>query len=311
MLKRLLGIKRPEAHLFDGEACALEGEIEMTYLGTAGFVLKGENRTVVLDPFLTRPTLRVTLTQVLRPNKDLIRKHIPEADDVLIGHAHYDHILDAPDLCKQTGARLIGSRATCNVGRAAGLPETQMLETDGREDIPCGCWTVRGLPSIHGKVFRGRVLFPGDMHTPPPWPARARDLKHGLVLNWLVDTGNLRILHVDSADYLRHELAEIGQVDVLCLCAAGRQFRPNYVQEIIGLVKPRYVVPCHWDTMVTPLESPPDMLPGADLDGFVKEIRAQGVEAVVLPILGKWRFTAVAKAPVVEEVAAAVAAETP
>ncbi|MFX5839858.1 MBL fold metallo-hydrolase, partial [Acinetobacter baumannii] len=46
---------------------------------------------------------------------------IPEADDVLIGHAHYDHILDAPDLCRQTGARLIGSSTAVQVGIAAGL----------------------------------------------------------------------------------------------------------------------------------------------------------------------------------------------
>jgi L-ascorbate metabolism protein UlaG (beta-lactamase superfamily) len=82
-----------------------------------------------------------------------VRRLIPKADDVLIGHAHFDHILDAPELCRQTGARLIGSRAACMVGRAAGLPEAQLVETAGREDIGSGAWTLRGLPSVHGKAF--------------------------------------------------------------------------------------------------------------------------------------------------------------
>jgi glyoxylase-like metal-dependent hydrolase (beta-lactamase superfamily II) len=43
----------------------------------------------------------------------------------LIGHAHYDHILDAPEVCKQTGARLIGSKATLMYGRSAGLSESR------------------------------------------------------------------------------------------------------------------------------------------------------------------------------------------
>ena len=34
------------------------------------------------------------------------------ADDVLVGHAHMDHVLDAPSLCMRTGARLIGSPST-------------------------------------------------------------------------------------------------------------------------------------------------------------------------------------------------------
>src|SRR5699024_9181225 len=91
-------------------ATPLEGEhLTITYLGTAGFVLQSDERTVVLDPFVNRPSLRQTLFSRLPINKSRIRRLIPHADDVLIGHSHYDHILDAPDLCKQTGARLIGS----------------------------------------------------------------------------------------------------------------------------------------------------------------------------------------------------------
>lgn len=285
--KRMIGLKQARSEWF----CALEahGEnIEITYLGTAGFIIKNHHRTVVLDPFLTRPNLRRTFTARLTPDAALIRRTIPHADDVLIGHAHYDHILDAPDLCRQTGARLIGSRATVMVGRAAGLPPAQLVETEGREDIKSGEWTVRGLPSRHGKVF-GRIPFPGDITLPPPWPPRMGDLKHGLVLNWVVDTGSLRIVHIDSADFINEELA--GQrADVVCLCAIGRKFRPDYVKDVIRLLQPRWVIPCHWDTMMTPLHANPDLLPTVDLPGFMKEIREAGAEPLLMPILGRLRF---------------------
>ena len=287
MLRKLLGLK-PKASIYSQAMPQTEGALELTYLGTAGFILKNKQRTVVLDPYLSR----VGVTELFRPlhtNTALLKKYIPHADDVLIGHAHYDHILDAPDLCKQTGARLIGSKATCMVGRAAGLPESQLKETEGREDIACGSWTVRGLPSIHGKAIFGRIPIPGDILSPPVWPPKLLDLKHGLVLNWLVDTGSLKIVHIDSADFIPEELQGL-KADVVCLCAIGRKYRPHYVKEVVALLQPKWIIPCHWDTMFTHYENEPDYIPSVDLAGFIEEIKAAGVEPIVMPMRGKQWF---------------------
>ena len=278
MLRKLLGLK-PKASIYSQAMPQTEGALELTYLGTAGFILKNKQRTVVLDPYLSR----VGVTELFRPlhtNTALLKKYIPHADDVLIGHAHYDHILDAPDLCKQTGARLIGSKATCMVGRAAGLPESQLKETEGREDIACGSWTVRGLPSIHGKAIFGRIPIAGDILSPPVWPPKLLDLKHGLVLNWLVDTGSLKIVHIDSADFIPEELQGV-KADIVCLCAIGRKYRPSYVKEVVALLQPKWIIPCHWDTMFTHYENEPDYIPSVDLAGFIEEIKAAGVEPIV------------------------------
>lgn len=288
LLAKLL--KQPAKKWFNHQQAITEQpSFEIQYLGTAGFVIKNDQRTVVLDPFITRPSLYTTLSKPLVSNVPLIKKIIPYADDVLIGHAHYDHILDAPALCQCTGARLIGSSATMMVGRAAGLPEAQLVETDGQEDIQSGAWTVRGLPSIHGKAMFGKVPLPGDMTSPPEWPARFYKLKHGLVLNWWLDTGKHKIVHIDSADFIESELQGM-QADIVCLCAIGRHYRPNYVKDVVRLLKPKWIIPCHWDTMITPIDGTPDLLPGVDLPGFVQEIKDAGCDAVVLPILGKASF---------------------
>lgn len=286
--KRLLGVKSIKAEWYADPSRHASGPIELTYLGTAGFIIESAERTLVLDPFVSRFGLCHTLRQPLVPDPKLIAKLIPRADDVLIGHSHFDHILDAPDLCRQTGARLIGSRATMMVGRAAGLPEDQLVETAGREDIASGSWTVRGLPSLHGKVF-GRIPLPGDITEPPPWPPRMKDLRHGLVLNWIVDTGGLKIAHIDSADFICEELRG-HKVDVVCLCAVGRQYRKNFVKEVVELLQPKWIVPCHWDTMMTPIEAEPDLIPGVDIPGFLDEIREAGCEPLLMPILGRLRL---------------------
>ncbi|HQV79552.1 MAG TPA: MBL fold metallo-hydrolase [Agitococcus sp.] len=279
----------PQHSIYSAALPQTPNAIELSYLGTAGFIIKNKQRTVVLDPYLSR----IGVTELLRPlhtNTDLLKKYIPQADEVLIGHAHYDHILDAPDLCKQTGARLIGSSAACMVGRAAGLPESQLVQTEGREDIACGAWTVRGLPSIHGKAIMGRIPIAGDILSPPVWPPKLLDLKHGLVLNWLVDTGSLKIVHIDSADFINQELQGI-KADVVCLCAIGRKYRPNYVKDVVALLQPKWIIPCHWDTMFTPYENEPDYIPSVDLAGFIQEIKDAGVEPIVMPMRGTQWFT--------------------
>jgi L-ascorbate metabolism protein UlaG (beta-lactamase superfamily) len=285
MLQRLLRRELPDFGAFAPPAA--RHDVDLEYLGTAGFVVRGRGHTLVLDPYLTRVPLH-KLWLPLKPDEALIARVIPHADDVLVGHAHFDHILDAPSLCRRTGARMIGSRAVMQVGRAYGLPEQQLLETSGREAIQSGPFEIRGLPSRHGKVFMGRVLFPGDIEKQPSWPPRIAELKHGLVLNWLVQLGEFSMVHVDSADFVREELQGI-HADVLCLCAAGRHYRPRYVEEAIELLQPRYVVPCHWDTMVTALERPVP-LRGIDVVGMVREIEAAGAQPLPMPILGRLKF---------------------
>jgi L-ascorbate metabolism protein UlaG (beta-lactamase superfamily) len=285
LLSRLGALDRVPPELYTSREPDAESDVQLRYLGTAGFVLRSEERTLVLDPYISRPGLRETLSRPLNPDRAKISRVIPHADDVLVGHAHHDHVLDAPALCQATGARLIGSPDVCNVGRAAGLPESQMFETIGREDIVCGTACVRGLPSAHGRVYFNRVTLSGRIPVPPPWPPRFSDLRHGLVLNWLVELEGLRIVHIDTAEFFEEELAGL-ECDVLCLCAIGRRYRPNYVRDAVRLLNPRFIVPCHWDLFSTPYEVEPFLLPEVDIHGFIAEIEREGVEAVLLPFDG-------------------------
>ena len=283
VLSRLGVLKQVPSELYTRREPQAGAPIQLRYLGTAGFVVRSNDRTIVLDPYISRPGLRDTVRAPLIPDDKAIQHVIPEADDVLVGHAHHDHVLDAPSLCKATGARLIGSVDVCNVGRAAGLPESQMVETTGREDIACGhSALVRGLPSAHGRVYFNRVSLQGNIPVPPPWPPRFHELRHGLVLNWYIEMAGLRIVHIDSAEFYEKELSG-HECDVLCLCAIGRRYRPNYVRDAVRLLRPRFVVPCHWDLFSTPYHAEPYLLPDVDLPGFIREIEDEGVEAVLLP----------------------------
>lgn len=288
MIHHLLG--RPDPAVFHRGGASTDAVLRLRYLGTAGFVVELAQRTLVIDPFVTRPGVWESLSAPLQPNARLISELIPRADDVLLGHTHYDHALDAPEVCKQTGARLIGSPSAWRIGHAAGLPDAQLIETLGGEDIACGAVTVRGLPSKHGKVYSEKIPLAGPVPGWFQWPARLSHFRHGLVFNWRLAGAGVSMIHVDSAEFIEEELE--GQTcDVLCLCAIGRHRRPNYVQRAVEILRPRVVIPCHWDWFGTPFEPEPRQLPKADVVGMVEEIRLAGAQAVVLPLNGEWGWS--------------------
>lgn len=282
LIHRLLTRPAPEHLYWRGES---SGAHTLTWHGTAGFTLQHEQRSLVFDPYVTRHNLRQLLLGRLLIDEPLLEQQFPRADSVLVGHAHYDHALEAPSLCKRTGATLYGSPSTAHIARAAGLPEAQIVTVSPGEEHELAHGRAVGLASRHGKVYMGRVTLPGNITRQPSWPPRMRELRHGQVLTWWAEWGGLRIVHVDSADYETAALAPY-QADVLCLCAIGRRYRHGYTAEIIRALRPKVVVPCHWDHFLLPLHAPTRQLPGCDLEGFVEEIRAEGVDAAVLPIGG-------------------------
>ena len=129
--------------------------------------------------------------------------------------------------------------------------------------------------------------LPGSITAPPPWPPRVWHLRHGLVLNWLVTLGGIRLVHIDSADFVENEMKGM-QADVVCLCAIGRQHRPDYVSSVVRLLRPKWIIPCHWDWFFTPYRSASKMLPGVDMEGFLDEVRGAGVTPVPLDIGGRF-----------------------
>jgi L-ascorbate metabolism protein UlaG (beta-lactamase superfamily) len=273
---------RPAPGCFDQPS---SGSVRFTFLGTAGFVVHHATRTFVLDPYLSRAGLWRTAYGRLPVDHEAVRRFVPHADEVLVGHSHYDHALDAPAVATHTGARLLGSADTRHIAAAAGFDLQRYVTVSPREAVACGACTATAWPSRHGKALLGRVPLPGRLTAPPPWPPRIFDLPHGDVFHWHLDVGGLRVLHVDSADYFDDQLAP---ADVLLLCAVGRQYRQDYTRTIVERVRPRVVIPCHWDDFTVPLGTPPRQLPGVDVEGFVDEIRTAGAEAVVLAPLQSW-----------------------
>jgi L-ascorbate metabolism protein UlaG (beta-lactamase superfamily) len=118
-------------------------------------------------------------------------------------------------------------------------------------DLPGGA-SVTMIPSLHGLMLFGRAPYPGEIEPGQRPPLKASAYRHGHVFNILLEMGGTSFLHVGTANLIDGELD--GQTcDVLFLCMPGWNMIQNFHGRILSRVRPKIVIPFHFDDFSAPL----------------------------------------------------------
>lgn len=271
---------RPDARHRPRGAAPSSEALRIRWLGTAAHAIESASTTLLIDPFLSRPSLLKTAFSPLRSSLDSFVHHLPsKVDAILLGHSHYDHLLDAPAIALRTGAKIVGSATTAAFARAGGVPEERIVVVPpSGASIELGDFRVRFVPSRHGKIVLGRVPFPGELREEPRLPARLWHYRMGGAYGILLEAKGRRIYHNGSADLVDAELSGLS-ADVLLVGLAGRRGTPEYFTRLARLLGPRVIIPTHHDAFFAPLEEGVHLLPGIDLPGFGAEVARVAPEA--------------------------------
>ncbi|HWH72331.1 MAG TPA: metal-dependent hydrolase [Candidatus Sulfotelmatobacter sp.] len=94
--------------------------MKVTYYGHACFAAQVANRTLLFDPFITGNELA----------RNIDVRQIP-ADYILISHGHADHMADAADIARRTGATIISNFEITVWFAKQGLEKTHPLNHGG------------------------------------------------------------------------------------------------------------------------------------------------------------------------------------
>lgn len=263
------------------QAGASSPTLEFRWLGVAGADYRCAGQSLVIDPYLSRVPARRLLGGALRSDAALVAEKVPCADVVLVSHAHCDHLLDVPAVVRRTGARAFGSAQACRLLAVQGIAAETIAAGD---HLALGAFAVDVLPARHLTIF-GRVPFAGPLPARVAAPLRAGDYRMDVAFGFLIAAGGTRVLDWRGADP-----GPAPAADVLLVMPHER---PSYYAALLDAVRPRLVMPNHWDDFTRPLSEPlrPSLAPPAwtwpplarmDLARFRRTIEAVAPQARVL-----------------------------
>jgi L-ascorbate metabolism protein UlaG (beta-lactamase superfamily) len=266
--------------------------LAVQFLGTAGFRVVSAGQHVWLDPHLSRHSVAELLFGKIAPKPDRIAAEVDIAHAVAVGHSHYDHALDAPEIARLHDATVYGSADTLHWCRGHGVPDRLLHELRGEgETHAIGELTLRAVKSEHSPFLAGRVPFAGRIETTLTGPAPMSAWRVGPVFGLHLSGAAGSVYHVGSAALLEAELAGI-QADIVLCCTIGRHATPRFTHRVIDALRPKLVIPCHWDQFWRPLDAPVRQIPTNDLAGFLAEVQSHpnAPEVRVLPLRGWTTF---------------------
>jgi L-ascorbate metabolism protein UlaG (beta-lactamase superfamily) len=241
------------------------GAIRVTSFGTTTLLIDDGESQILIDGFLSRPSLFKDLTSPIATNQALVdrileREQVNRLKAIFISHSHYDHVLDAAYITRRTQARLYGSPSTLNIGRGGGLPEEQLTLFTVHAPVMVGKFNITVLPSLHSKPLSIHNDLGVAITRPLKQPARMSDYTEGGSFDFFIQHENIRLVIHPSFNFIKNSFDHI-QADVLFLGIArlgkaGPATREKFYRETVGKVCPRLVIPIHWDNFFLPLNRP-------------------------------------------------------
>lgn len=218
--------------------------LSLTFHGHACFVIEGDGRRLIVDPFLTG-----------NPKADVSADRLPPLDAILLSHGHGDHLGDAIPLSKRHRATIVATYELAQFCETRGAT-VHAMHIGGSHRFPFG--TVKLVPAFHG----GAVEGDDGSHTTNPC---------GLLLT----LGGKTVYHAGDTGLTMEMQLLAGRVDLMCV-PIGDNYTMGVEDAVraVEFVRPHTVVPMHYNTWE---------LIAADPEDFRKRVGERAAVVILEP----------------------------
>lgn len=258
--------------------------VSFKWFGTDGWEISFGNKTILFDPWFSRFDTgffagKFNPATPIKVEEAVIDQHVKKADQILIGHGHWDHMADIPYIARKTNAQVIGSETHANVLRAAGVAEGKIVQVQGGEDMQFDGYTIEVFPALHSMGPTKKHAVPGHLYTVPAPPTKVGDMPEGDSLIYLITIGGrYRIFLMSTANFIERAIAGLKPDVALIASIFANQIHDFTPRLLRALNYPKIILPTHWDNFEKPYaEGPRDLRDvfgdPANLDLWVKEAK--------------------------------------
>ena len=218
-------------------------ETKVRWFGHAAFsITTPRGKVLLIDPWLSNPS-----NPEAKEGLDPLAS-VPKVDYILITHGHRDHVGDAVEIAKRTGAALVcNPELAGNLVKLAGFPEKQ-AETDaimgigGEIKIADGEVTVAMTPAVHSS----------SVFNPKAGPSEAERAYGGNPAGFVIMIKNGPVIYHSGDTAYFKDMETIGeqyQVDLALLNIGGHfGMEPRMAARAAQSVRARLAVPQHYAT---------------------------------------------------------------
>lgn len=266
-----------------------KNDLTITYLGAAGFLIKYLNDSILLSPFFSNSNFLKGLF-VLEANTEVINEQAKlydsfrNVDAILVGHAHYDHLLDVPhiatDLAKD--ARIFGNESVFNLmnvkelSALEGRVENSLGDAWARKSNTDDCQPERPetvkvantkhlrylpiisehAPHLLGLTGATGTFPPGEEKLPTSILGWKAGTNLGFYLEFVNQQGKVEysLMYIDSSSSEPSGFPPdcFAPVDVLIPTVSLFGNVKNHPEAIVSHTKPRHTILGHWDNFFKP-----------------------------------------------------------
>ena len=274
--------------------------VRFVYLGSGGWIMERGEDQVLAAPLFSNPSLVRTGLLPIRSDTALVDRYMSRYDvtaakAILVGHAHYDHLMDVPRvaLAHAPDARIVGNLTVKNtLGTGSGIGDRVDVVNDiAGDQHTVGEWLrygdgvrVMGLRSKHAAHFDGYTLYRGTRDRPlttePRWVKEWLEGRtHAYLVDFMYPDGSVafRVYYQDAvspapAGFAPEALIDEHPVDVAILVPATFDQVDWHPEAFVENLRPERVLLGHWEDFFVPIEAPTKSVLLTDLGHFEKRL---------------------------------------